>query len=176
MFRRKNVLLDTALACVERGILVLPATAAGTPLGATWVGDDAEARALWDVAAPPNLMISSGPAVAVWHLPRVAGAYGKRLYEQERPGVWPPTMKLADGRWLTCTLQPESPLGEQAAGVEYVEPGSPVMIPPSTTEDGRRLTWDGANFPVHPLPTAEAVLSKVLIAEQEHMELYGRLD
>jgi hypothetical protein len=81
-------------------------------------------------------------------------------------------MKLPDGDWITCTLQPESDLGPLASGVEYIEPGTPVVIPPSTTIDGR-LRWDGSKFPVHPLPSADAVLSKVLRAEQEYGELHG---
>jgi hypothetical protein len=83
-------------------------------------------------------------------------------------------MKLPDGDWMTCTLQPETDLGPLATGVEYVEPGTLVVIPPSTTVDGR-LRWDGSNFPLHPLPSADAVLSKVLRAEVEYVELHGQL-
>jgi len=173
MIRRKNALLETALACMERGIPVQVATIAGDPVG-DWLTDSEAVRAVWDVDEPPNLAITSCPAVAVWRLPRVAGAYGKRLYEQQRPGVWPPTMKLHDGDWITCTLQPDSDLGPLATGVEYVEAGTPVVIPPSTTASGR-LHWDGAKFPLHPLPGADAVLSLVLLAEQEYVELHGQL-
>ncbi|WP_344239028.1 hypothetical protein [Kribbella hippodromi] len=173
MIRLRNALLDTALACVERGIPVQAATIAGAPDG-DWITEADAARATWDVAEPPNLAISSCPAVAIWRLPRIAGAYGKRLYEQERPGVWPPTMKLPDGDWITCTLQPDTELGPLATGVEYIEPGTPVVIPPSTTLDGR-LRWDGSKFPLHALPSADAVLSKVLRAEEEYVELHGQL-
>jgi hypothetical protein len=173
MIRRKNALLDTALACVERDIPVQAATIAGTPDG-DWITDVDAVRAVWDVAEPPNLAVTSCPTVAIWRLPRIAGAYGKRLYEQDRPGIWPPTIKLPDGDWITCTLQPEADLGMLATGVEYAEPGTPVVIPPSTTTDGR-LRWDGSNFPLHPLPSADAVLSKVLRAEEEYVELHGRL-
>ena len=173
MIRRKNALLDTALACVERDIPVQAATITGTPDG-DWITDEDTARVVWDVAEPPNLAVMSCPTVAIWRLPRIAGAYGKRLYEQDRPGIWPPTMKLPNGDWITCTLQPETDLGPLATGVEYVEPGTPVVIPPSTTVDGR-LKWDGSKFPLHPLPSADAVLSKVLRAEEEYVELYGQL-
>ena len=173
MIRRKNALLDTALACAERDIPVQAATIAGTPDG-NWVTDVDAARVVWDVAEPPNLAVTSCPTVAIWRLPRIAGAYGKRLYEQDRPGIWPPTMKLPDGDWITCTLQPETGLGPLATGVEYVAPGTPVVIPPSTTTHGR-LRWDGSDFPLHPLPTADAVLSKVLRAEEEYVELHGQL-
>ncbi|GAA2790538.1 hypothetical protein [Kribbella solani] len=173
MIRRKNAMLDTALACVERGILVRSATFSGVPDG-DWITDANEIRAAWNVAEPPNLAITSCPAVAIWRLPRIAGAYGKRLYEQERPSVWPPMTQLPDGGWITCTLQPDTELGPLASGVEYIEPGRPVVIPPSTTADGR-LRWDGSKFPLHPLPSAEAVLSKVLRAEQEYVELHGQL-
>jgi hypothetical protein len=174
MIRRKNALLDTALACVERGIPVQAATISGVPVG-DWITEVEAVRVVWDVDEPPNLAITSCPAVAVWRLPRIAGAYGKRLYEQQRPGVWPPTMKLQDGDWITCTLQPDSDLGPLATGVEYIAPETPVVIPPSTTADGR-LRWDGSKFPLHPLPSADAVLSEVLRAEQEYVELHGRLD
>ncbi|WP_350279127.1 hypothetical protein [Kribbella sp. HUAS MG21] len=172
MIRRKNALLDTALSCVERGIPVQAATISGTPDG-DWIADADLARAAWGVDEPPNLAITSCPTVAIWHLPRIAGAYGKRLYEQERPGIWPPTMQLPNGDWITCTLQPDTDLGPLATGVVYIEPGTPVVIPPSTTLDGR-LRWDGSKFPLHPLPCAEAVLSKVLRAEEEYVELHGR--
>ncbi|MFI6827886.1 hypothetical protein ACIBG5_12345 [Kribbella sp. NPDC050241] len=173
MIRRKNALLDTALACVERCIPVRAATIAGAPVG-DWITDIDVARAAWDADEPPNVAITSCPAVAIWRLPRIAGAYGKRLYEQERPGVWPPTMKLPDGGWITCTLQPAGDLGPLASGVEYVVPGTLVVIPPSITTDGG-LRWDGSKFPLHQLPTADAVLSKVLRAEQEYVELHGRI-
>ncbi|TDO57356.1 hypothetical protein EV651_11180 [Kribbella sp. VKM Ac-2571] len=173
MIRRKNALLDTALACVERGIPVQAATIAGTPDG-EWITDVDAARVVWDVAEPPNLAVTSCPTTAIWRLPRIAGAYGRQLYEQDRPGIWPPTMRLSDGDWITCTLQPETDLGQLAMGVEYVEPGTLVVIPPSTTVDGR-LRWDGSNFPLHPLPSADAVLSKVLRAEEEYVELHGQL-
>ncbi|RZU13968.1 hypothetical protein EV645_4828 [Kribbella rubisoli] len=173
MIRRKNALLDTALACVERGIPVQAATIAGTPDGG-WITDVDAARAVWDVAEPPNLGVTSCPTMAIWRLPRIAGAYGKRLYEQDRPGIWPPTMKLPDGDWITCTLPPETDLGPLATGVQYVEPGTLVVIPPSMTVDGR-LRWDGSNFPLHPLPSADAVLSKVLRAEEEYVKLHGQL-
>ncbi|MFD7161059.1 hypothetical protein ACFV9C_41195 [Kribbella sp. NPDC059898] len=174
MIRRRNALLETAIACVERGIPVRPATIAGAPDG-EWITDADKASDVWDVDEPPNLAVSSSSTVAIWRLPRIAGAYGKRLYEQERPGVWPPTMKLPDGDWITCTLQPESNLGPLATGVEYLEPGTPVVIPPSRTVAGR-LKWDGSKFPMHPLPTADAVLSKVFRAEQEYVDLHGQLD
>lgn len=92
MIRRKNRLLETALACVERGIPVKPATPDGNAEMADWLTDANSVGAVWRVAEPPNLAITSSAAVAIWRLPKVAGAYGKRLYEQERPGVWPPTM------------------------------------------------------------------------------------
>jgi hypothetical protein len=173
MIRRKNALLDTALACAERGIPVQAATVSGIPVG-EWTIDLDAVRVVWDVDEPPNLAITSCPVVAVWRLPRIAGAYGKRLYEQQRPSVWPPTMQCQDGSWITCTLQPDGDLGSLATGVQYVAPGTPVVIPPSTTSDGR-LHWDGAKFPLHPLPSADAVLSEVLRAEQEYVELNGQL-
>ncbi|MFC0622786.1 hypothetical protein [Kribbella deserti] len=173
MFRRKNLLQDTALACVERGIPVQAGTADGLPAASGWLTDVAEVRATWSVADPPNILACSSDSVAIWRLPRVAGAYGKRLYEQQRPDVWPPTMKLPDGDWITCTLPPEDDLGPLATGVKYLSPGTPVLIPPSRNAAGRRLRWDGSDFPVHPLPSAEAVLSMVLLAEHEHRELHG---
>jgi hypothetical protein len=174
MIRRKNALLETALACLERGIPVQAGTLSGDPANAAWITDPEAANAVWGIDQPPNLAITSCPAVAVWRLPRVAGAYGKRRYEQQRPGVWPPMMQLPDGDWITCTLQPDSDLGQLATGVQYVAPGTPVVIPPSTTADGR-LRWDGSKFPLHPLPSADAVLSEVLVAEQEYVELHGQL-
>lgn len=175
MIRRKNALLQTALACVERGIQVHAATLSGDPAGGDWITAIEPAIAVWGIDEPPNLAITSCPAVAVWRLPRIAGAYGKRLYEMQRPGVWPPTMKLPDGDWITCTLQPDNDLGPLATGVEYVSPGTAVLIPPSTDSSGRQLHWDGSKFPIHPLPSADAVLSQVLLAEQEYLELHGQL-
>lgn len=173
MFRRRNLLYDTALACIERGIPVRPGTLGGTPAGMGWITEAVDVKATWSVDDPPNLLACSSDAVAIWRLPRIAGAYGKRLYEQQRPSVWPPTMKLPDGDWITCTLPPDGELGPLAAGVEYLPPGTPALIPPSHDANGRRLRWDGSDFPVHPLPAADAVMSMVFLAEQEHRELHG---
>ncbi|HEY0694380.1 MAG TPA: hypothetical protein VGD71_35780 [Kribbella sp.] len=65
-------------------------------------------------------------------------------------------------------------LGAKATRRSRQAPGTPVVIPPSTTADGR-LRWDGSKFPLHPLPSADAVLSEVLVAEQEYVELHGQL-
>jgi hypothetical protein len=46
MTRRKNALLDTALACVERDIPVQAATIAGTPDDG-WITDVDAARVVW---------------------------------------------------------------------------------------------------------------------------------
>jgi hypothetical protein len=174
MIRRKNILLETALACVERGIPVQAAPLSTVLAEGRWITTSDAAISVWNMNEPPNLAVTSCATVALWRLPRVAGAYGNRLYEQQRPGVWPPTMKLPDGDWITCTLQPTGDLGPLAVGVEYIEPGTPVVIPPSRDASGRRLRWDGSKFPIHPLPAADAVLSQVLIAEQEYMELHGQ--
>lgn len=171
MIRRKNHLLETALACVERGIPVRPASPDGLPEGADWLTDSTSAEAVWAVAQPPNLAITSCATVAIWKLPKYAGAYGKRLYEQQRPSIFPPTMQLLDGDWITCTLPADEEINPLATGVEYVSPGTAVMIPPSRLLSGRQLHWDGAKFPEHPLPTAQAVLSQVLRAEIEYEEV-----
>ena len=74
MIRRKNALLETALACVQRGIPVQTATISGDPTDGDWITDVEAVRAVWDVDEPPNLAITSCPAVAVWRLPRIAGS------------------------------------------------------------------------------------------------------
>jgi hypothetical protein len=171
MIRRKNHLLETALACVERGIPVQPATPEGNPERPGWLTDANSVGAVWRVAEPPNLTVTSSATLAIWKLPKFAGAYGKRLYEQQRPSIWPPSMQLSDGQWITCTLPPDNEVGPLATGVEYIAPGTPVMISPSRDLSGRQLHWDGSKFPEHPLPSAHAVLSQVLRAEIEYPEV-----
>lgn len=134
MFRKSNALLTAATAYVDQGIAVRPAPAlvrapAGQDAfgkwicacrdltcpapgehpepGVEWITDPHAVRVAWDAEIPPNLLISSGPALALWHLPRVVGAFGLRLFEQHRPGPWPPYMKMSDGDWVIATQPAE---------------------------------------------------------------------
>lgn len=67
MFRRRNAVTWHAPAPGEH-----PFT------GMDWITDHAAAEQVWNTATPPNLLICSGPAVALWR-PRLAGAHGLRL-------------------------------------------------------------------------------------------------
>jgi hypothetical protein len=209
MFRRHNKFLAAATAYVEQGIAVRPAPAlvrassdqdafgrwtcsCGDLLceapgehvtGGDWITDRAMAEEVWKTETPPNLLICSGPALALWRLPRVAGAYGLRLYEQQRPGPWAPYLQLPAGDWILATL-PTDHDDDLAAGVEYLPPGVPVLVPPSRRrtdgfrsrilEPGGQLLWRQAPaFPRTPLPAAADVLTLVRQAEQEYYELTG---
>ncbi|MDX6241997.1 MAG: hypothetical protein QOG10_6868 [Kribbellaceae bacterium] len=196
MFRARNRLLAAAIACAEYGIAVRPAPAllraparldafgrwicgcgdllcaepGEHPAGPAWSTDVNEVAATWGLAAAPNLLISSGNQVALWRLPRVTGAYGMRLFEQERPGPWPPLMKLPDGDWIVATAPAVDKL-ELATGVVYTEPGVAVLAPPSRRPTGRTRWLQSPAFPQTPLPSAESVLALVARAEQERFEL-----
>lgn len=192
--RNRNRLLATALACAHRGIPVRPAPAMRRlpdrflrpswictcsdpqcaapgehPTEIGWTTRPKRVRTIWDIAEPPNLLITSSDAVAIWRLPQFAGGYGRLLYEKQNPSVWPPTMKRPDGDWITCTLPTDPDTLQLADGVQYVPPGHPVLIPPSRLPTGRRARWDGNHFPKHPLPAADAVLSTVLVADQHQV-------
>lgn len=199
MSRNRNHLLSTALACVRRGIPVRPAPPMrrepGRFLRPTWVCDcgnpDCDApgshpieigwitrprrvHSIWDTTEPPNLLVTSSETVAIWRLPQYAGGYGRLLYEKQNPSVWPPTMRRPDGDWITCTLPADLDTLPLAEGVVYMPPGVPILIPPSRLRNGRRARWDGNHFPRHPLPSAEAVLATVVLADQHQRSPSGR--
>jgi hypothetical protein len=197
MFGQRNRLLDAALAYAGRGIAVRPAPApvraparldafgrwicscgdqlcpapGEHPVGGTgWTTDVDHVSATWQVGQPPNLLVSSGEQVSFWRLPRVTGAYGMRLFEQLRPGPWPPQLKLPGGDWLVAT-QPAAAGFDLPTGVVGLEPGVPVLVPPSRRPDGRTRWLQAPAFPRTPLPTAESLLELVARAELERFEL-----
>jgi hypothetical protein len=197
MLRASNRLLSTALSCAERGIPVRPAATlipqgrrglrrrwscgcgdqqcadpGAHPIGSDWLTDTAAIEAVWQTAEAPNLLICSCDELALWRLPRVSGAYGMRLFEQQRPGPWPPLMKLPDGDWIVATR----PLAEEQTlptDVVCLAPGTPVVVPPSRLPTGRARWLQSPEFPRTPLPQAEAVLSLVALAEAQRLELLG---
>lgn len=211
MFHRRNILLAAAAAYAGQGIAVRAAHAlARAPAGhdafgrwicscgqpctapgqhpapdVEWTSDPSAVQAIWNCATPPNLLISSGDAVSLWRLPRLAGAEGLRLFEQQRPGPWPPYLKLSSGDWIVATQPAEAGVTLQLpTDTTFLEPGVPVLAPPSRrpVEDSNllqrvleptgRLRWlQSPSFPQAPLPTAEAVLDLVRQAEQDHHDL-----
>ncbi|WP_343972762.1 hypothetical protein [Kribbella koreensis] len=116
--------------------------------------------------------------MSFWQAPRISGAEGLRLFEQQRPGPWTPQLKLPSGDWVLATLPPTGDIS-LPAGVVYLEPGEPVLVPPSRRASSAallgartRLRWqDASRFPMAPLPSAEDVLRLVGQAEQERLEL-----
>jgi hypothetical protein len=202
----RNKLLDTALAFATAGIAVRPAAAliraparhdafgrwicsCGDLLcrmpgehanaGADWTTDVDHITAIWQAKPQPNLLATSGSRVSFWQVPRVSGAEGMRLFEQQRPGPWPPQLKLSGGDWVVATLPPEGEIS-LPTGVIHLEPGTPVLVPPSRRlgvkaslwDRSTRLRWqDASRFPRAPLPSAEDVLQLVGRAEQERVEL-----
>lgn len=200
MFKGRNRTLAAALPYVERGIAVRPAfgvhrtatefdaigrwrCACGDlacqlpgahPSGTEWLTNLADVAHSWDSVEAPNLMATSGEAVWFWKLPRVSGAYGMRLFEQQRPGPWPPLLKLSSGDWIVATAAPVT-RGHLATGVSAFEPGVPVLMPPSRLPSGRTRWLQSPAFPRTPLPSAESVLELVHQAELERLELLGEI-
>jgi hypothetical protein len=197
MFRTRNTLLEAAVAYAAAGIAVRPAPAlvraparldafgrwicsCGDQLcqgpgehpvaGVDWMTDVDQVEETWRSATPPNLLVSSGPRVSFWRLPRISGAYGMRLFEQLRPGPWPPQLKLPDGDWLVATTPPAGDL-ELPTGVVHLERGVAVLAPPSRRSAGRARWLQAPAFPRTPLPSAESVVELVGRAEQERFEL-----
>lgn len=206
MFGPRNTLLETALAYAAAEIAVRPAPAlvraparhdafgrwicsCGDLLceargehpdpAVEWTTDVDQVAKIWLSKTPPNLLVTSGPRVSFWRVPRVSGAEGMRLFEQLRPGPWPPFLKLRSGDWVVATL-PRTDVVSPPTGVVHLEPGEPVLVPPSRTSVpnagsvlwSTRMRWqDASRFPRAPLPSAEGVLRLVGRAEQERIEL-----
>lgn len=206
MFQPRNTLLEVALAYAADGIAVRPAhalvrspakhdafgrwicscgdllcEAPGTHVitEADWTTNASEVTSAWRSAAPPNLLATSGSRVSFWQVPRVSGAEGLRLFELQRPGPWTPQLKLPNGDWVLATLPPAADIS-LPMGVVHLEPGIPVLVPPSRrSSDGTsllrsrtRMRWqDASRFPKAPLPSAEDVLRLVGQAEQQRLEL-----
>jgi hypothetical protein len=159
----------------------LPCAAPGehATAGVDWTTAADEVAAIWQVRIPPNLLTTSGSRVSFWRVPRVSGAEGMRLFEQLRPGPWPPQLKLPGGDWVVATLPPTGDV-TLPSGVVHLAPGVPVLVPPSrrAATNGGLFRWstsmrwqDASKFPRAPLPTAEDVLQLIGRAEQEQFEL-----
>ncbi|GAA3598565.1 hypothetical protein GCM10022235_82950 [Kribbella ginsengisoli] len=198
MFKARHRLLATAFAYAEQGIAVRQAysvirTASaldafgrwrcacgdltcqrpGTHAsGDDWLTDIADVARVWSTPQSPNLLATSGAAVWFWKLPRVIGAYGMRLFEQQRPGPWPPLLKLPSGDWVVATARPVAGV-TLATGVSAFQPGTPVLMPPSRLPSGRTRWLQSPAFPQTPLPSAESVHELVQQAERERFELLG---
>jgi hypothetical protein len=198
MFKGHSRSLASALAYAEQGIAVRPAYGvlrAASALdafgrwrcscgdltcqlpgahasGSDWLTDTADVARAWSMPESPNLMATSGAAVWFWTLPRVIGAYGMRLFEQQRPGPWPPLLKLHSGDWVVATAPPVARVA-LATGVSAFELGVPVLMPPSRLPSGRTRWLQSPRFPRTPVPSAESVLDLVQQAEQERFELLG---
>jgi len=193
VFKRSSRLLAAAKAYVDHGIAVMPGSPmvpdaettswrtswrcscrdrwCGTPgmhpLAPAPIDTPSEVEALWGVPVPPNVLIASGPVVAVWRVSRTLGAYGMRRLEQQRLSVWPPLMRTS-GDWVFCT----EPVGSEfvpAPDVELVTPDAPVLAPPSRGADGvRRWEWSRA-FPAAPLTSAESLMAALAAARSDHL-------
>lgn len=206
MFRPHNRLLDAALAYAAAGIAIRPAPAlvrspakhdafgrwicscanllCETPGAhanpeADWTTSPDEVASIWLSPTPPNLLATSGSRVSFWHVPRISGAEGLRLFERQRPGPWTPQLKLPNGDWVLATFPPAGEV-DLPTGVVYLEQGVPVLVPPSCRASASagllgsrtRLRWqDASRFPKAPLPSAEDVLRLVGQAEEERLEL-----
>jgi hypothetical protein len=198
MFRRKNQLLSTALAFAGRGIPVTPSwpSVAAPDASRSWprkrmcgcgdhecptpgahpssprrLTDPDAVRRVWDVPNPPNLLISSGRTLGIWHVPRAVGAYGMRILEQRRPGAWPPVMRGPSGDWIFCTTAPthEQQAAAAALQVSLLGPGTPVLAPPSRRPNGAvRWLWS-QRFPATSLPAASVILSAFETAVTDRM-------
>jgi hypothetical protein len=192
--KRSERLRVAARAYVEHGIAVMPGSpmvpdpeatswrtswrcscgdrwceAPGThPLAPEPIDALAEVDALWRVSLPPNLLIASGPAVAVWRVPLALGSYGMRRLEHQRLSVWPPVMRIPGGGWVFCTA-PVAPGFTAAPGVELVAPVAPVLAPPSRGAGGVcRWLWS-RTFPSAPLTDAELVMSALTAARADQL-------
>lgn len=201
MVRRTDRLLVTARAYVERGIAVMPASpmvpdATGTSWRTTWMcscGDRycetpgahrlttepltqlSQVSAAYDVASPSNLLIASGPQVAIWRVPLAVGSYAMRRLEQQRLTIWPPIMRLPDQGWIFCTAPTKQPAG--LADVELVCEDAPVLAPPSRGPNGGRLRWLWSRrFPAVPLPEAEPVLAALAVGSMDELRVAGVAD
>ncbi|GAA3144537.1 hypothetical protein JOF29_005720 [Kribbella aluminosa] len=201
MVRRTNGLLMAARAFVERGIAIMPASPvvpdpAGTSWRTTWMcscGDRycetpgahrlttepltqlSQVSAAYDVASPPNLLIASGPQVAIWRVPLAAGSYAMRRLEQQRLTIWPPVMRLPDHGWIFCTAPTKRPTG--LADAELVREDASVLAPPSRGPNGGRLRWLWSpRFPAVPLPEAEPVLAALAVGSMDVLRVAGAPD
>ena len=201
MARKENKLLTATRAYIERGIAVTPASPmvpdpAGTSWRTTWMcscGDRycetpgahplateplthvPQASTLYDVPTPPNLLIASGPEVAIWRVPLAPGSYAMRRLEQQRLMIWPPVMRLPDQGWIFCTAPTKQRVG--LADVELVSDDAPVLAPPSRGPNGRRLRWLWSpRFPAVPLPEAEPVLAALAIGSMDELRVAGAAD
>lgn len=194
---RTNALAKAALAYAETGMPVLPAfpltwSASGRrgPMGRrAWicgcsdpscrapgahVARDAnpstcreDILATWNVARPPGLMLVPGGSVDVWEVGCEIGATAMRLLEGQRLSVWPPTMRLPNGRWviITSPLPEGHPLTEADASViRRRNHRTPLLVPPSRTPNGRlRWLWS-PRFPKTPLPNPHVILGALMMA------------
>jgi hypothetical protein len=191
----------TARAYVERGIAVMPASPlvadpAGTSWRTTWMcscGDRycetpgthpletepltqlSQVSAAYDVLTPPNLLIASGPKVAIWRVPLAPGSYAMRRLEQQRLTIWPPVMRLPDQGWIFCTAQTTLPT--RLADFELVSEDAPVLAPPSRGPSGGKLRWLWSpRFPAVPLPDAEPVLAALACGSMDELRVAGAAD
>lgn len=201
MVRRTNRLLVAARAYVDCGIAVMPASPmvpdpAGTSWRTAWMcscGNRycetpgahrlatepltqlSQVSAAYDVASPPNLLIASGPQVAIWRVPLAVGSYAMRRLEQQRLTIWPPVMRLPDQGWIFCTAPTKQPIG--LADVELVRENASVLAPPSRGPNGARLRWLWSpRFPAVPLPEAEPVLAALAVGSMDVLRVAGAAD
>lgn len=201
MVRRTNRLLMAARAYVERGIAVTPASPivpdpAGTSWRTTWMcgcGDRycetpgshplrpepltqlSQVSAAYDVANVPNLLIASGPQVAIWRVPLAPGSYAMRRLELQRLAIWPPVMRLPNSGWIFCTAPTKQPIG--LADIELISEDAPVLAPPSRGPNGGRLRWLWSpRFPAVPLPEAEPVLAALAVGSMDELRVAGAAD
>ena|SRR6266508_161835 len=97
------------------------------PLGPQQLLAAADVDEIWRSERPPNLLISPNECIAMWSVSREVGAYGMRLLEQQRIPIWPPVLRLPDGRWLFCTSsadQPHDAVYELGRRVRQLSPDS----------------------------------------------------
>jgi hypothetical protein len=133
-------------------------------------------RAVWDVPRPPNLLISSSPVVALWHVPQALGSRGMRVLAQHRPHVWPAVTRHVDGGWLFGTQPRADPSDADIAPrpVRVLGADEFVPVPPSRLP-GRRSFWLWAQrFPDTQLPTARLVIVALATAATERLAPLGR--
>ncbi len=146
-----------------------------TPARDRTIDPGSQASTLYDVPTPPNLLIASGPEVAIWRVPLAPGSYAMRRLEQQRLTIWPPVMRLPDHGWIFCTAPTKQRVG--LADVELVSDDAPVLAPPSRGPNGGRLRWLWSpRFPAVPLPEAEPVLAALAIGSMDELRVAGAAD